>query len=412
MLPSLSKRHINVLQFVLHIIMASLFKRDNSAYWYAVWRNNDKRNLVSTRVPIRGGVINCIKETPSQARSRAQIVADGYEAADKVGVHAIKVKATIATLANDESKVVPSVKRFLNDYIASREGQLSNGTLVNSKTAIKLFLEHLGRKASMPISSVKRSDVKDFVNEQVKYVRKKTVQKYMTSLSPAFMSALDSEIIDKNPFFRIKVPDSQEFEDTEKEAFTIEEVTLMLQEFPSEWRSMVIFSLYTGGQRLGDMATLTWEQVDVEKGMIILRTTKTKRLMRIPIVAMLAEHIRTLSRDGVYVHPVAARRYERNGSANLSEQFRKELEYSGIVPKLRSASGSRARTVSPKSFHCLRATAATLLHTSGVDAALACEVVGHDSKRAHQLYIRPDDEQRRAALEKLADAMSPPFSDE
>lgn len=398
--------------------MASLFKKRDKRLgkdlncWYATWRNGGSVRTRATKVPIRGGVINGIKETPSQARSRAQIIADGYEAADKEGVHAIKVKATIATLANEVSKEVPSVKRFLSDYIASRVGQLSNGTLVNSKTAFKLFLEHLGRKASMPVSSVKRSDVKDFVNEQVKHVRKKTVQKYMTSLSPAFMSALDSEIIDKNPFFRIKVPDSQVFEDTEKEAFTIEEVTRMLQELPSEWKSMVIFSLYTGGQRLGDMASLSWEQVDVENGMVVLRTAKTKRPMRIPIVATLAEHIKTLSRDGGYVHPVAARRYERNGSAYLSEQFRKELEYSGIVPKFKSTSGSRARAFSPKSFHCLRATAATLLHISGVDAALAREVVGHDSKRAHQLYIRPDDEQRRVALEKLADAMSPPFSDE
>lgn len=389
-------------------IMASLFKRDTTKYWYASWRSGDKRKLVSTKVPVKGEIINGIKETPSQARTRAQIIADGYEAADKEGVHAIKVKATIATLANEEAKEVPSVKKFLNDYIASREGQLSKGTLVNSKTAIKLFLEHLGKKASMPISSVKRSDVKDFVSEQVKHVRKKTVQKYMTSLSPAFMAALDSEIIDKNPFFRIKVPDSQAFEETEKEAFTIEEVTQMLQELPSEWKSMVIFSLYTGGQRLGDMATLKWEQIDLENGMIILRTAKTKRSMRIPIVATLAEHINTLSRSGQYVHPVAARRYERNGAANLSEQFRKELEYSGIVPKLKPSNGNRSRTVSPKSFHCLRATAATLLHTSGVDAALAREVVGHDSKKAHQLYIRPDDEQRRAALEKLADAMTPP----
>lgn len=388
--------------------MASLFKRDTTKYWYASWRSGDKRKLVSTKVPIRGEIINGIKETPSQARARAQIIADGYEAADKEGVHAIKVKATIANLANEEAKDIPSVKKFLDGYIESREGQLSPGTITNSKTAIKLFLKHLGKRASLPLTSVKRSDVKDFVNEQVKHVRKKTVQKYMTSLSPAFMAALDSEIIDKNPFFRIKVPDSQVFEDTEKEAFTIEEVSQMLEELPSEWRSMVIFSLYTGGQRLGDIATLTWDQIDTENQIIILKTGKTKRPMRIPIVATLAEHIMTLSRNSEYVHPVAARRYERNGSANLSEQFRKELEYSGIVPKLKSTNGSRSRAVSPKSFHCLRATAATLLHTSGVDAALAREVVGHDSKKAHQLYIRPDDEQRRTALEKLADAMTPP----
>lgn len=394
--------------------MASLFKKRDKRLgkdlncWYGTWRNGDSVRTRSTKVPIKGGVINGIKETPTQARTRAQIIADGYEAADKEGVHALKVKATITKLANEEVREVPSVKKFLNDYIASREGQLSKGTLVNSKTAIRLFLEHLGKKSSQPISSIKRSDVKDFVNEQVKHVRKKTVQKYMTSLSPAFMAALDSEIIDKNPFFRIKVPDSQAFEDTDKEAFTIEEITRMLQELPSEWKSMVFFSLYTGGQRLGDIATLTWEQIDIESGMIILRTAKTKRPMRIPIVATLSEHIKTLSRNGIYVHPIAARRYERNGSANLSEQFRKELEFSGIVPKLQSTNGSRARTVSPKSFHCLRATAATLLHTSGVDAALAREVVGHDSKKAHQLYIRPDDEQRRVALEKLAEAMTPP----
>lgn len=192
--------------------MASLFKKRDFKSgnllkcWYATWRNGEKIRVRSTLVPLKGEVINGIKETPSQARARAQIVADGYEAAEKEGSHAIKVRAAIANLANEEVREVPSVKKFLNDYIVSREGQLSKGTLVNSKTAIKLFLEHLGKKASMPISSVKRSDVKDFVNEQVKHVRKKTVQKYMTSLSPAFMAALDSEIIDKTHSSESKFP--------------------------------------------------------------------------------------------------------------------------------------------------------------------------------------------------------------
>lgn len=396
------------MQFVLHFIMASLFKRDSSKYWYASWRSGDRKRLVSTKVPIRGAVINGIKESPSQARYRAQVVADGYEAADKEGTHAVKVKAAIASLAGEEQTEIPSVRDYLNNYIEAREGQLTKGTIINSKTAIKLFLEHMGRRATLPITAVKRSDIKDFINAQLKSVRRSTVRKYMTALSPAFMSALDSEIIDKNPCFRVSIPDSNTIEDVDKEAFSVEEVHRMVQTLPAEWSSMVICCIYMGGQRLGDVATLTWDQIDMKQGIIALKTAKTGRPMRIPIVAPLRQHLESLRPTGGYLHPVIADKYSRNGAGGVSQQFRKELEYAGIVPKLESIKGARARSVSPKTFHCLRATAATLLHAAGVDAALAREVVGHDSEAVHQLYIRPDDEQRRAALEKLADAMTPP----
>lgn len=388
--------------------MASLFKRDSSKYWYASWRSGDRKRLVSTKVPIRGAVINGIKETPSQARTRAQIVADGYEAADKEGTYAAKVKAAIASLAGENTTEIPSVQDYLNSYIEAREGQLTRGTIINSKTAIKLFLEHLGRRAALPITTVKRSDIKDFINAQLKSVRRSTVRKYMTTLSPAFMSALDSEIIDKNPCFRVSIPDSNAIEDVDKEAFSVEEVHRMLQILPSEWCSMVICCIYMGGQRLGDVATLAWDQIDMEQGIIALKTAKTGRFLRIPIVTPLRQHLASLRPTEGYVHPVIADKYNRNGAGGVSQQFRKELEYAGIVPKLESIKGARARSVSPKTFHCLRATAATLLHAAGVDAAIAREVVGHDSEAVHQLYIRPDDEQRRAALEKLAEAMTPP----
>lgn len=388
--------------------MASLFKRDSSKYWYASWRSGDRKRLVSTKVPIRGAVINGIKETPSQARSRAQIVADGYEAADKEGMHSTKVKTTIATLAHGVATSEPSIREYLTNYLESRTGQLSHSSIINTQTAIKLFLAHLGRRADNPISSVRRADANAFVNEQIKMVRHGTVKKYIGTISPVFMAAMDEELIDKNPFFRVKIPESSTLENINKEAFSAEEVYKMLQVLPSEWRSMVICCIYMGGQRLGDVAMLTWGQIDMEQGIIVLKTAKTGRSLRIPIVAPLRQHLGALRRTGKYVHPVTAEKYSRNGAGYISQQFRKELEYAGIVPKLESIKGARARSVSPKTFHCLRATAATLLHAAGVDAALAREVVGHDSEAVHQLYIRPDDEQRRAALEKLAEAMTPP----
>lgn len=388
--------------------MASLFKRDSSKYWYASWRSGDRKRLVSTKIPIRGAVINGIKETPSQARTRAQIVADGYEAADKEGMHSAKVKTTIASLAHGVAISEPTVREYLTNYLESKTGQLSRSSIINTQTAFKLFLAHLGRRADNPISSVRRADANAFVNEQIKMVRHGTVRKYIGTISPAFMAAMDEELIDKNPFFRVKVPESSTLGEVNKEAFTVEEVHRMLQVLPSEWRSMVICCIYMGGQRLGDVATLTWNQIDMEQGIIALKTAKTGRFLRIPIIAPLRQHLAALHRTGECLHPSIAEKYLRRGAAYVSYQFRTELEYAGIVPKLKSIKGARARSVSPKTFHCLRATAATLLHAAGVDAALAREVVGHDSEAVHQLYIRPDDEQRRAALEKLAEAMTPP----
>ena len=389
--------------------MASLFKKQRSQFWYATWRVYGQPKTRSTKVPIKGETINGVKETPTQARTRAQTVADGYEAADKKGLHAEQVKKALKEIAKTPVPIETTVRSYLKEYLKSRKGQLSSSTIINSNTAFNLFIKHLGSKANAPLDTVRRADVKSFVNTQLKSVRQGTVKKYLTALSPAFMAAVDDELIDQNPFFRIKVPSSNNFEEVNKEAFSKEEVEMILKILPSEWRSMVIFCLYMGGQRLGDIATLTWKQVDIKNGIIVLTTAKTKRPMRIPIVAPLAKHISSLPRWNEYIHPVAAEKYNRNGSAYLSQQFRKELEYANIIPVTKATKSSRARSISPKSFHCLRATAATLLHTAGVDAALAREVVGHDSEKAHQLYIRPDDAQRRAALEKLAEAMTPPM---
>lgn len=61
----------------------------------------------------------------------------------------------------------------------------------------------------------------------------------------------------------------------------------------------------------------------------------------------------------------------------------------------------------PNTFHSLRAIATTVLHAAEADHALAREVVGHDSGVSHQLHIRPSDDQRKEAMEKLSEMIVP-----
>lgn len=54
----------------------------------------------------------------------------------------------------------------------------------------------------------------------------------------------------------------------ERRAFTMEEVKRLTEILPGEWPDMIRVCLYTGGQRLGDIATLKWEQINLEGGLI------------------------------------------------------------------------------------------------------------------------------------------------
>jgi integrase len=61
-----------------------------------------------------------------------------------------------------------------------------------------------------------------------------------------------------------------------------------------EWRSLILFGLYTG-QRLGDLAALTWANVDLERSEVRFVTGKTGRQQIIPLAQPLRKHVDTLA---------------------------------------------------------------------------------------------------------------------
>ena len=74
--------------------------------------------------------------------------------------------------------------------------------------------------------------------------------------------------------------------------FTIPELQAVVSVADDEWRSMIVFGLYTG-QRLGDLASLTWANVDLQRGEIRLVTRKTGKTLNLPIAAPLRKHLAT-----------------------------------------------------------------------------------------------------------------------
>ena len=173
-----------------------------------------------------------------------------------------------------------------------------------------------------------------------------------------------------------------------------------------EWRGLVLFGLYLG-QRLGDLAKLTWRAVNFETGEIAFTARKTGRRIVLPLVQPLSDYLASLQASdnpNAYIFPRAA---SATRTGTLSNQFRDILVAAGLVePRGHEATGkgrSQARETSEISFHSLRHSAVTMLKASGLSDVFAREIVGHESAAVSRQYTHLSTDDLRNAMQRLPD---------
>src|SRR6185503_13130581 len=110
----------------------------------------------------------------------------------------------------------------------------------------------------------------------------------------------------------------------ERRPFTIPELKRILNAANEEWRGMILTGLYTG-LRLGDIAVLTWANVDLQQRELIVSTQKTGRRQILPLATPLLRHLETLPAGDNPTAPLFPSSYEckaRNPHGGpLSNQF-------------------------------------------------------------------------------------------
>lgn len=393
--------------------MAGIIKRKNK--WVAIIRTLDgkeRRRTTGIDVVPRALMPGTNKRAAmAQNEARARLVAEEMEKDVRYGVFDLeKVKA----IAGDSAAALKarrggiSVSKFLLGWLDARKNK--RGALERDGVAIRRFLDFLGEGRDMVLSAVGKGMALDFVQQEMERVSPGTVIRYVATLSGAFNAALDRELIPRNPFRGVK-PTKAEYESEKQEraAFTMDEVKTIFDRFPGEWPDMVRVCLYTGGQRLGDIATMKWEQINLDGGLISMRTEKTKRRMNKPLIAPLKKIMegRMEGRINEFVFPLAAMKHAQAGgkSGKLSQEFTDLLRQHGVIaPKTEERNGDR-RQLAEKSFHSLRATAVTVLRLAGVPADLCRYIVGHDSEEIERVYFRPDSADVQSAMDKIADEL-------
>ena len=368
----------------------SINKEKSSPYWMVTFQGPDgKMKRRSTKVPVNGGEFEGDRITAKLAERIA------YQR----GVQIACAEAEEYQVHNNVS-----VRAWCDGFVGRKAALVSEQTAYNARTACKHFYEYLGARANAPLRLITKADIKGFVAARRELVRQKTVYKDMSVLSQAFADAVDAEVIDRNPCAGVSIPPDRAGEKLHKEAFTLDEIRYMIEHFPPLWSSAVRCSFETYGQRLGDILRLNWNQFDWERRIVRFDTGKTGRWMDQPM------------REGFYQWALA--RWKEAGEPadellhapllalgdGASYQFGLLLRTHGIGV-VHGAAGGRRRRMNSKSFHSIRATAATLLQASGVSQGLAMELVGHDSSAVHSVYIRPSADQLRSAAESLPELL-------
>lgn len=386
--------------------MTGIVKRKDT--WYACFRVGGKNKVNTTGIKICPVVPSGKTKTAAmkEAELQARIIADELEKEAKGATLNVEI---IVSLAGNKAKSIlrnkrhiPNVNEHLNKWLAERPDWRTNTRYAK---AIRSFLEFLGSDQHMPLDAVTEAHARKFMDKQLELLRSGTVRLYLHGLRAAFQQAVDQRLFPYNPFKGVNPTHQDRADKIEKKAFTIEQVKLLTEILPGEWPDMIRVCLYTGGQRLGDIATLKWEQINLKGGIISMTTQKTKRHMNKPIITPLKEVLerRLACRMSDYVFPVAAMRHAQadNTTGKLSIDFTTLLKQFGFIEATTNVLPGNRRKVSSLSFHSLRATTVTALRLAGVPADLCRVIVGHRSELIERVYFRPDEKDIAKAMEKL-----------
>ena len=379
--------------------MASIQRGHGSKYWQASFRLPDGR-----------WALRSTKQTDKKIALR---VANEYEAAAakaRSGLmterQARDVIARIYEIGNGEPLPFASVVDYIGQWLTNKEATCAAASMLSYRSYAKNFLVFLGDKKTLPLERIGINEARAYRNHRLQYVSRRTVENEIKSMRTIWSDAEKDGLIRENPWQRVELGKRDA---GTRRAFTDRELEVLLSHATGEWRGMVLFGLYTG-QRLGDLACLTWRNVDVMQNEVRLVTSKTKRSMVIPMASPLRQYAMTLDAPDNPSLPVFPRAYEAFKSvgrtSTLSRQFTDLLRDCGLVTGSKSHKVKRdERAKNELSFHSLRHTTTTLLKSAGVSDAVAREIVGHDNEDVSRNYTHIPMETLRDAMAKMPEVV-------
>jgi len=381
--------------------VASIRRKRGSKYWFACFIQAD-----GTRVQ---------RSTKETDRKRAQNLADTFEQVARARITARQAQRVIGDIfhrVSGDSLPSTSVCSYFESWLARKKPETADSTYIFYRGKARRFLDWLGDRAARELITLTRANLLAFRTIEAERVNPSTVNHAIKFLRMVLEDAKRDGIIPDNPADTVKLVKRNG--ERLRRPFTLQEIKRLIAVANDEWRSLIVFGLYTG-QRLGDLARLTWANLDLQQNEVRLSSSKTGRRQIIPLAVALRRHIESLpSADDPAqpLHPRAFASVTKSGKVGtLSRQFYEIMASAALAPvkKHRASKDGTGRNgrrqPSEISFHALRHTATSLMKNAGIPAAVVQDIIGHESAAISANYTHIDASTKRTAISALPDVL-------
>jgi integrase len=362
--------------------------RGRSPYWFACYTADGRRLKKSTKLTNK-----------KKALEIAFALDHGEHLARNGAFTEARLRDLLEqTLARVTGETVQcyTVKTWL-DWWKERKTKARPASAERYGQVVRDFLESLGPRSDLPLEHIADKDILTFRNSEIERgVSNKTANLAVKIVSMAFHDALRQGKIKFNPCLGL---DALDEESAEREPFTNEEITKLLNAATGDWKSAILFGYFTGA-RLGDVANMIWSAIDLDKHLVTFTPKKTRRrkkILRIPLHPVLEKEL--LKSPGVGNAPLFRSLCGRKsgGRQGLSAEFAQIMEKAGVRGEIirHTEKGRRNKT---KSFHSLRHSFNSALANAGVAREVRQVLTGHASERMNEIYTHRELETVRGAI--------------
>lgn len=246
------------------------------------------------------------------------------------------------------------------------------------------MLEHLKKffGNERQLTDITPVDIEAYKLHRRKFVSGSTVNRELALLKRMFNLAITWDLfLDLNPVRKVKF--FREF-NTRLRVLSPEEEEELLRHAAPYVQDIMRFALNTG-LRIGEIFSLGWSQVDLQKGILTVFAPKTGKIRDVPVNA---EALKVLEAW-------------RFGRKNEHVFYNPETGKPFVDLKAGFALACRKAGISGVTWHTLRHTFASRLVNRGVDIVTVQELLGHSTVTVTMRYTHTNLESKRAAVEKL-----------
>lgn len=243
---------------------------------------------------------------------------------------------------------------------------------------------------------LKPSHIEAYRTRRLEQVKAATVNRCVAFLHRIYALAVDDELLSRNPVSKLgKLPEGKRTH----EAWTPEEEQRILEACPRNQQRMLLLALLTGCRggelfgykdKRGNWVGLTWDQVDLARGVIHLRDTKNEDEREIFLsseaLQLMREQRQSTPERSNWVFP----------GRNPEQPMQRNSVYWALQRACDKAGVPRRRLHSTRHAFCSE------LLMAGVDLKTVSELAGHKTITVTaQLYGHVTAEHKSAAVERL-----------